>query len=164
MESNPAEIVDERELRVVIRQDLGFSEYHGSRAQLEAEGLVPSSTKWPQGTSLLHWEFGAFRFGLRRRRPENLKGPMRLWIAGDWWCLRWQLRERLDYGKRELRRKENELDVEIYRQSERGQFECNLQWRRYWNAEADECFQNFKALCPGLIPPKRKKRFPGKAP
>ena len=78
--STTAEAQTEREFTVSIRPHaLDFWEYFGTRAQLEAEGVIPSGMEWPAtGAKEVGWKEGRLKFGLRRIRPEGLKGPMRL--------------------------------------------------------------------------------------
>lgn len=152
--------VQARELCVVIcPYGLDFSEYHGTRAQLEAEGVIPEGTVWPRPKASLQWESGKFAFWLRRIRPEGLKGRKELWVGGDWWGLRWELTERYSPGDTlDIRRKAAELAAAVYRQSARGQAESYAKLKSCCEASADKRFQAFKALIPGLIPPKRGRK------
>ncbi len=148
-----------RELRISIRpMRLNFWEYEGTRAQLEAEGVIPSGTAWPDGGQSVEWEIGRVRFGLRRCRPEWLKGPMRLWVTGDWWCLRGQLRNGPDYLRSQIIDKERELQALMFQHSATGRRQWHEQWNRFQAAQRDARFQAFKALVPGLLPPPRKPR------
>lgn len=145
----------ERPLIVCIRPyQLNFWEYEGTRAQLEAEGVIPSDTKWPEGSREVCWKDGRFRWGLRRTRPEGLKGPMKLWVSGDWWALRCDLLNPPDHGQLRILDKKRELDAEIRRWSRAGKVECDA----YGRSLRDKAFQSFKAKIPGLIPPKRGRK------
>jgi hypothetical protein len=83
---------------------------------------------------------------------------MRLWIRGDWWKLQWEQKVHPDKGTRAVLRKKAELVTEVYRQSPAGQRAWDAHWRLYWQAHQDKAFQSFKALIPGLIPPKRGRK------
>lgn len=147
-----------RELRVVIRPyKLDFWEYHGTRAQLEAEGVIPANTEWPERSQSLYWDDGRLRWSLCRTRPEGLKGPMKLWTSGDWWNLRCD-RLNLDHATQRILTKRRELAKELYRQSAAGQREWDLSWSRYWEAHQDKAFQAFKSL---FVPARKK---PGRNP
>lgn len=148
--------IGERELQVVVRpHKLNAWEYRGSRAQLEAEGVIPAETEWPDGARRLLWDDGRFRWCLSRVRPEGLKGPMSLWSSGDWWNLRCEVMNGPDYATQRILDMRRELAKELYRQSTAGQREWSINWRRYWAAVEDEAFHAFKARVPGLVPPKR---------
>ena len=149
----------ERPMCVTIRPyNMDFWEYVGSRAQLEAEGVIPPCTKWPDGVQNLRWETGRFQYWLRRTRPEGLKGPMKLWTSGDWWCLRCDLIDGPDHATLRILDKKRELAEALYRQSPAGQREWNAQLSRLWKSREDEAFQAFKST----FIPKRKK--PGRKP
>lgn len=151
----------ERELRIEIRPyDLDLAEYYGTRAQLEAEGVIPKDTEWPRAAAALRWECGKFVFLLRRARPDGMRGPMKLWIEGDWWCLRWELIDQPDHGTREIKRKARELEEAVYRASAAGQRERAAQWGRLQEARHDKAFQRLKAL---VVPAPKKRGRPAKA-
>ena len=146
------------DLKVIIRPyKMDFWEYEGSRAQLEAEGVIPSTTEWPEGAENLYWNDSCFQWSLGRTRPEGLKGPMALWTNGDWWNLRCSdLHNRSDARRiLEIRRK---LADELYRQSPAGRREWDAAHGRYMKAQHDQDFQAFKAMIPGLTPPKRGRK------
>lgn len=144
-------------LKVIIHP-YGCWEFEGTRAQLEAEGAIPSGTKWPIGSASCMWTSGRFRYRLCRTRPEGLKGPMRLWVNGDWWSFRCSYDDGLDYAKRAILQKKRELEAEIRRHSAWAERERNALWDRYWKAKQDGAFQAFRAL----VVPERKK--PGRKP
>lgn len=147
------------ELVVIINPyNLGFSEFVGSRAMLEAEGVIPDGTKWPEGYDDLRWQAGKLDFWLRRQPPEGAKGPRRDFADCDWWCLRQELTNAPSQAERNIMLKAQALADEIYRQSAKGQAEWSKNWNRYWETTKDEKFQAFKALIPGLIRPKRGRR------
>lgn len=153
------ESVNERPLNVCIRPyDMDFAEYQGTRAQLEAEGAIPPGTQWPEGGASVRWETGKLEYILHRTRPEGMKGPKKLWLAGDWWNLRFQLKDRPDHGTRAIQKRVAELADELYRQSAAGQREWSANWNLYWKAREDKAFQAFKSI---FIPERKK---PGRKP
>lgn len=147
-------------LLVIIRPyPLDFSEYRGSRAQLEAEGIVPAGTEWPEGDRCVKWEQGHLKFRLGRTRPKGMKGPMKVWLAGDYWNLRWERKVQPDHGTREIMEKKAELKAEIFRQSIEGQRQRNANLNNYWKACDDKAFQAFKNA---IIPQRKKPGRPAK--
>lgn len=153
-----APVFGEREICITIRpHGLYFWQYEGTRAQLEAEGVIPPATEWPQGTQRQYWDDSRFSWYLRRTRPAGMKGPMKLWISGDWWCLCCdELSSPIDRGAaRRIMDKARDLAKELHRQTPAGQREQDAASARYWQAYSDKSFQAFKSLIPGLIPPKR---------
>ncbi|WP_342620831.1 hypothetical protein [Rhodoferax sp. GW822-FHT02A01] len=154
-QSNGIEQFIDSSLTVIIRPyDLEFSEYRGTRAQLEAEEIVPAGTAWPEGGCSVRWESGLLRFELKRTRPDGMKGPMKLWLEGDYWNLRWERKVRPDFGAREIMKKRAALEAELFRHSYEGQRQQSANWDRYWKAHEDKAFQAFKST----IIPQRMKR------
>jgi hypothetical protein len=150
----------EREMTINLRP-YGWRrwEFEGTRAQLEAEGVIPTGTEWPAtGARWVEWKGGPLKFHLRRSRPPGLKGPMRLWVNGDWWCLHCDLIKEPDMRQQRLIDAQQETDRAAYEASPAGRraFEAHL--RRYWTAQEDKRFQSFKVLIPGLVPPPRGRR------
>ncbi len=135
----------------------GLAKYQGTRTMLEAEGIIPAKTKWPEGYDDVRWDDGKYRYWMRRERPEGAKGPRKLFVTVDWWSVRQQLIAE-NHVTRELERKKQELAEYAYRNSAAGQAESYRQFDSYMEACADEKFQAFKALIPGLIKPKRGRR------
>ena len=154
----------EREQRIDLRP-FGWRRWdiEGTRAQLEADGAIPPGTQWPAGVRRLTWTAGPLEFELRRTRPAGMKGPMRLWVEGDWWLLVCTQVEREHPVQTEADNVRRELERLTYLQSPAGQREHSEQWRRYWKARDDKAFQSFKALIPGLNPPRRGRRAAGAA-
>ena len=136
---------------------IGIAEFQGTRAMLEAEGIVPANIKWPDGYDDQRWDEGKFEYWMRRERPEGAKGPRKLFADVDWWCLRQQVigETFIDY---ELKRKKKELAEYVYRHSAKGQADSDRSFNAYAAACSDKKFQAFKALFPGLVKPKRGRR------
>ena len=151
--------VTERELKVIVRpHDLDYADYKGSRAQLEAEGVIPVGLKWPERNRFAIWEAGALKFTLNRIRPEGLKGPMKLWIAGDWWHLSMEPKNAPSHAERSIARKARALRDEIYLHTPSTQRARLATLKKFWAAKDDAPFQAFRALIPALVPPKRGRK------
>lgn len=133
----------------------GIAEYQGTRAALELEGIIPAGTKWPDGFNDLCWEDGKFRYWIRRKRPEGVKGPRKQFLDVDWWMLRCDPVNAKSRGAEDIERKSKELADEIYRQSIKGRSAIAAQFKAYWKAQDDEKFQAFKSLIAGINRPKR---------
>ena len=155
------ENADERPFIVCVRpRDWPFSEYHGTRAQLEAEGVIPKDTAWPGGTQRVYWEQGLFKFELRRIRPDGMKGPMKLWRTGDYWCLRWERKLSLSYDEMAIANKAKEFAQLVHLHSPAGRREREVNWGLYWKAHEDKAFQAFKSI---FVPQRRKPGRPRQA-
>lgn len=137
---------------------LDFAEFLGTRSMLEAEGVIPKGTDWPQGYDDRRWQAGQFDYWLSRQRPPGAKGPRKQFIDCDWFCLRQDLTHRPSHAQCEIARKAQELKDTIYRRSPQGEAEWSAQWSRYWETAKDAAFQAFKATIPGLVAPKRGRR------
>jgi hypothetical protein len=138
-----------------------FWEYEGTRAQIEAEGIVPEGSQWPtaeQGAAEVQWEERGLRFSLRRTRPDGMKGPMSLWLRGDWWrlrCDRGEYRSGFEIRADRLRRELAQLEYENSREGQQARF---IAFKRIMAAKEDAAFQ---ALLVGVLPERKK---PGKKP
>ena len=151
--------VDSTELIVIIYSS-GFygAGYIGSRAMLEAVGMIHEDIVWPHGFDSLFWTQGNFNYWLRRQRPAGAKGPRRDFLDCDWWTLRWEMANAPCLAERNIQLKVKELKAEIYRHTPAGLAERREQENRHLAAVLDKKFQAFKTLVPGLVPPKRTRR------
>lgn len=151
----------ERELKIhIYKRSFEFWEYEGTRAQLEAEGVIPPSTEWPQGKRVLYWNQGRLRFWLGRARPDGVKGPMSVWASGDWWFVRCDIPDDIaNPGGWRIQQKARELAQEIHAQTPAGRREWNERFNRYWAAQKDAGFQAFKTT---FIPQRKKPGRPAK--
>lgn len=140
------------DLTIVIRPyDQHYCKYIGTRMQLEAEGIIPSGTKWPDGFREIGWRANDLYFSLRRRRPDGVKGPRRSFFDCDNWCLRIEpenhAESRRDYL---IAAKAKELHSLI----RMGSDECRTALYRshsaFVAARNDRGFQAFMALIPAL--------------
>lgn len=161
--SNPTFINLPQEIVVCIDyRGWDITEFHGTRAILEAEGMIPKDTEWPEGYFDLHWNDNQFKYWLRRTRPEGVKGPRKQFENVDWFCLRWNLINRPSIRELEIIRKEKELKKLIYRNSAKGQSEWSKRYDRQLEAQKDKQFQAFKAKITGLVPSKRGRKSTAK--
>jgi hypothetical protein len=143
---------------IVCTPHTEIAEYQGTRAALEAEGVIPQGTKWPEGFEDLRWRDEKFKYWLRRIRPEGAKGPRKQFADFDWWMFRFDPINRKGPGELHVERKAKELADLIYRQSPKGRDEWSKQFDRYWKAKGDDKFQAFKALIPGAVAPSRGRK------
>lgn len=135
-----------------------YTQYHGTAAQLIAEGLIPDGFKWPIGSNRITIEVGKFSLWIGRKRPEGHKGPMSSWTSGDYWFLRRELKSQTRNGYREadIYAKKMELADAIYR----GTPEFARIGNASWKARCDDKYQAFRSL---VIPePKRGRGRPAK--
>ncbi|MCA8080864.1 hypothetical protein [Burkholderia cepacia] len=154
----PQHSIDLGELTIEMRPyDMATAVYKGTRMQLEAEGIIPAGTKWPEGFANLYWEAGGIRFWLRRNRPEGAKGPRRAFLNSDYWSLQTNV-PGLSWQDETIQRKTKELAALIRAQTLEGQKERLGQLNRYKFACNDAKFQAFKALLPALVPAQRNPR------
>ncbi|WP_042421038.1 hypothetical protein [Comamonas granuli] len=145
-----------RELKITIyKRGFRFWEYEGTRAQLEAEGVIPPGTVWPQGKQKVEWCSGGASYWLGRKRPDGIKGPMSVWITGDWWCLRSTCLE----DAWSIRQKRLEIARALYELSPEGCLVRAERLARYFEASQDSAFQAFKAA---VVPQRKRPGRPAK--
>lgn len=158
-DANLADSTAGNELVVITEKHLGYCEFLGTRAMLEAEGLAPPDGEWPEGYDDTRWQAGRFDYWLRRQRPEGAKGPRRAFANYDWWCIRIELTEQPSWQERAIQRKRQELAEAIYFNSYEGRQKRDAAVDRYWEAQRDAQFQKFLGQFPGLLPkPRGRKR------
>lgn len=78
---------------IVILSVPGVAHFYGTRAMLEAEGVLPLAMLWPSGFNCARWTAGRFKFVLCRTRPRGAKGPRSAFADVDWWHLMWTARQ-----------------------------------------------------------------------
>ncbi|HEX7644829.1 MAG TPA: hypothetical protein VF450_14805 [Noviherbaspirillum sp.] len=154
----PAQVSVPGELTIVMWPRSHFTQYIGTRMQLESEGLIPKDTRWPDGYADIQWQAGGLDFDLRRQRPGGAKGTRRAFIDCDNWCLRIMPSGPEDAIDILVDRKAQELRELRYRQTPKGRAESNKAWGRYRAAQDDEAFQAFKLRVPALVSPPPKRR------
>lgn len=115
--------------------------WRGGAEQLKAEGLIPETFEWPEGTQFKTWEADGFSYCLGRRRPPAFKGPMKAWATGDWWQLNVSLSSQKGRGSADglIYEKKRELELALWRQTS----SYNEMFRKYWKAQRDGAFQRF---------------------
>ncbi|MDN7906229.1 hypothetical protein QZM18_19215 [Burkholderia diffusa] len=151
-ERDQSKLLDE--ITIVIRpHNLHFCEYIGTRLQLEAEGIIPSGTKWPDGFREIRWRANDLYFSLRRERPEGVKGPRRSFFDCDNWRLRIEPENRSESERAYLiAEKAKELHDLIRIGSNEWRTELYKSHGTFVAAKNDRGFQAFKALIPALAP------------
>lgn len=145
------------ELTIHLDPKYGMVQYVGTRLQLEAEGIVPSGMKWPDGYAVVRWESGQFEFWMRRQRPEGAKGPRRAFLDVDNWCVGVNPKHGRSCCDQKIRMMKLELARLQRYNSPQGIAESKRQWERIEAASNDEKFQRFKSLVPGLVQPPRSR-------
>lgn len=136
----------------------GRTEFIGTRAMLEAEGIIPANTRWPEAYGRECWNIGPLHFELGRQRPEGVKGPRKAFATCDWWCLRQERPDGLSHWQRVFRVKKKELDDLAYACSREGQIKQAAEFERRCAASRDVGFQAFLAQFPGLLPQPRGRK------
>jgi hypothetical protein len=148
--------LDIGELTIILRiRNFPIFLYIGTRMQLEAEGIIPHGTIWPDGFRKIQWAASNLLFELGRQRPKNTKGPRRDFIDCDNWQLRVK-RPDWNWPDEHLRLTLKKAERLRYQRSEEGRAESNRLCALYCAAQSDEKFQMFKALIPALTTPRRK--------
>ncbi len=142
-------VIPEDLIVIIDLKGWDITEYHGTKAMLESEGIIPEGFEWPEGYNDVYWKDDQFKYWLRRHRPEGAKGSRKQFANVDWFKLRWNLID-TDPFSRELTRKAKELKDIIYRNSSEGLAENEARWSRYSKAQQDKQFQTFKAKIPCL--------------
>lgn len=137
----------------------GRTEFMGTRAMLEAEGIIPANTRWPEAYGRECWNVGTLHYELGRQRPEGAKGPRKAFATCDWWCLSQERPDGLSYQQRVLRDKKKELEALAYQCSREGQIKRAAYFERRWAAGRDTGFQAFLAQFPGLLPKQRGRKL-----
>ena len=132
--------------------------YHGTAAQLIAEGLIPDGFKWPQRTSRVSFEMGKFTHYMGRCRPDGIKGPMAVWVEGDYWFLQRSLTA--DEGRGWQAALLYEKTMELADLVRRNTPEWNRMFSRAWETRKDDKYQAFRLQLLGE--PKRGRGRPVK--
>lgn len=146
-------IATPQELIVVLNpRNWDYSEYLGTRAMLEAEGIIPQGTQWREGYFDIRWKDNNFSYWLSRERPPGAKGSRKRFIDCDWFCLRWELINGPSLFELRIIRKQKELEELTYRNSAKGHAEWLVQYDLRLKAEKDMQYQAFKSAIPGLVP------------
>jgi len=134
--------------------------YHGTRAQLVAEGLIPDGLQWPNGKNRINFSDSRFDYWLERNRVPGTKGPMSDWINGDYWVLDASPKgQRADWQTREIQIKQRELDD----LKKRGSPEWQKSWHSAYTAKQDTKYMAFRTHLLGDMAPRKRGR-PAHAP
>lgn len=143
---------------MIVYMNHCISEYHGTRAMLEAEGVIPADFEWPNGYLGKTWSDDKNDYLLFRRRPDGAKGPRKLFIDVDWWHFRWTPLNADDYFTRRLKQKEKDLADCVHSMSPKGRAEFDELWYAHRELCKDKKFQEFMALIPGITKLKRARK------
>lgn len=155
--SAPAELSDEISISLHEYGAGAWTEFRGTRAQLEAEVLVPPSTQWPaSGYSQSSWESGAVLYLLRRVRPLGAKGPRRAFAQVDHWSLRTVLLG-IHWTEREIALKKSELQAIVHRVSAQGRAESSAHVHAHAAAQSDQRFGAFLGQITGRLASRQSK-------
>lgn len=141
------------DLRITIFPG-GVVRFEGSSAQLVAEGLMPKNPKWPDRDITANWNDDQFHYGIHRVKPNGVKVPKAEWAKLDNWQLTRTPHNRLSWDDVAIREKMEEIERIKFRNSREGKMLSNKHWKAY----CDDAFQAFKAMIPGLVPPKRGRK------
>lgn len=133
--------------------------YHGTAAQLIAEGLIPDGLKWPHRASRVSFEMGKFTYHMGRCRPDGFKGPMSAWAEGDYWLLQRSLTAEEGHGLHHAQLYEKKM--ELANLIRRNTAEWMHTFNRAWETRKDDKYQAFRLQLLGE--PKRGRGRPAKA-
>lgn len=133
-------------------------EFQGSRAQLEAEGLIPPGLQWPsEGFGRVEWQAENVCYRLCRRRPDGAKGPRKAFAKIDWWSLHSELCDPRSLEERILADKAAEFRKTAYALSAEGRSASTRLFIAHLEARRDEGFQAFLSRVPGLVKSARRR-------
>lgn len=132
--------------------------YHGTAAQFIAEGLIPDGFQWPHRASRTSFEMGKFTHWMGRCRPDGIKGPMAVWVEGDYWFLQRSLTA--DEGRGWQAALLYEKTMELADLVRRNTPEWNRMFSRAWETRKDDKYQAFRLQLLGE--PKRGRGRPAK--
>lgn len=127
------------ELPIVVDRTLAYACHIGTRAHLEAEGVIPAGIEWRRGYRSIFWDENGISFALQRERPKGAKGPRREFEDCDNWCLRMHAVGR-DHRDSYIRTKARELREALFAQTAEGKRRQSL----YYATIEDEGFQAFR--------------------
>jgi hypothetical protein len=136
----PGETVAEGdELQIEFRTD-SYWTARGTRAQLEAAGLVPEGVTWPEGTDCIEWTSGRLLFNLWRDRFKASRKPKKAQLQRDSWVLRcWRNDRRLHHVEIEIRAHIRAIEELRHSDTKAGR----ERFDRYLTAECDDAFMAF---------------------
>lgn len=153
----PVSLLDENELRIEI-YPRGYDCWRGTRAQLQAEGMIPEGLEWPRHPAQKCWLSGPFFFRLihlESRGPKGSTPPVP--EVERWACRRSIFTGGEDnFSSARIYEISQMLAREIWRRTPA----ARAQWDRYWKAHQDRRFQAFKAL---FVPQPKKRGRPSRS-
>jgi hypothetical protein len=133
-----------------------YDDWRGTRAQLQATGLIPSSIEWPSGPMCVRWRSDGFFFWLQRWRPDRSLRPTIRGMKPDCWQLR-RIKPHPRYNFLAAARERELIDELLMLRFIFTQAGGTL-WGKYIKALRDVRFQAFKVkLMPAVKRPGRKR-------
>lgn len=137
--------IEDRELIIAITPR-DETKWKGTAAQILGEGLIPEGLEWPKGQCKKHWHSNGFSYCLERCRPDGIKGPMSVWVHGDWWMLRRTLTADTDcYQAGKIFELRCAYERRLWEQTPAAQIE----WKKKIKAIQDEAYQVFRLKATG---------------
>lgn len=141
--------MEARELIIEIQPRMCVR-WEGTAAQLLDEDLIPKKFDWPSGRRSRGWNGDdGFTYWLQRSRPPGIKGPMSVWVHGDWWMLQRTPTTEIGTGfaAANLYEARCAYERELWRQTPA----ARVQWTRYCMAQEHEEFQTFLKRATGEL-------------
>lgn len=122
-----------------------IAEYQGTRAALEAEGVIPTETKWPDtGFDRVHWSDDVIEYTLFRDRPDGATGAKKLFVDVDWWRFGFSPIRQKPYQQVDIEQKKKALEDAIFRQTTEGMHLIQKLFHDYHQSEKDAAYQKFR--------------------
>jgi hypothetical protein len=123
-----------------------ITRFRGTRAQLMAEGLIPEGFEWPHRTVSQAWAAGDSEYSVQRARIPGTKGPMSIWIDGDFWVLDYMpIQKSFGYLHHLVHTKTMEIIQLMHRQTPEG----GREFDRANEAKKDGKYMAFRHLLTG---------------
>jgi hypothetical protein len=117
--------------------------YVGTKAQMQAEGIVSPNVVWPDTTdSYVEWQSGRNLFRLRRAQPKGSKSREWKSCPADWWRLSIDFAGRIGERQSQLEIRQAAID--------RAFAAVRPDRLRVKAARCDDAFQSFKRKALGL--------------
>lgn len=139
--ATPARLVD-NDLCICIYPG-SYDDWRGTRAQLQATGLIPSGIEWPGRTTCVRWHAAGFYFWLERCRPDgSIRSTMRGMKEDCWQVRRIKPHPRFNFL---AAARERELIDELLMLRFRATPAGDELWVQYLKALRDARFQAFKS-------------------
>lgn len=139
-------VVDELTITMDFRH--GWCDYVGTKAAIEAEGVVPRDIEWPEGFQEIGWILDGLTFRLKRQRPKGVKGPRSAFKDCDNWALYWRY-DSFGSDERQAALAELHRDEAVFYATPQGLDRAKRDHVLYCQAGRDKPFQDFLKLVVG---------------